>query len=472
MSRAVLLPLLALVLATPAHGEPRAAVGGGARKALALTIYGQDLAVVRETRAVTLPAGESVLRFVDVPDQLDARTVSLRSLAEPAAVAVRQQTLRWDLASTDTLLQRYVGREVDLVETSDRLRDRVTRAALLSPQGPLFQIGDQLSVGHPGRVSLPPIEPALYTTPTLEWLVTNSGAEAQDVEVRYSTSGLSWTADYVLALAPDAASASLTAWITIVNQSAVRWADARLALLAGTVRTVQEARPMFARSVAMAAMDAEAMPKAPEQVLDYQRYALPRPTTIEPSVTTQVPLLEAADVPVQKQYRVESTPPWQHQAAPGDDGQTLPVTVAFELTNDAESHLGVPLPSGVVRVYAAVDGGGAELAGEARIAHVAPDEELLVTVGEANDVVARRKQTDFRKLDTKPWQVESAFEVTLRNHRKDDVVVAVREHLAGQWEVVQSSLEGRRIDADTLGFEVPVPAGGETVLRYTVKIGG
>jgi len=473
MSRAVLLSLLVLALAPPAHAEPRDAVGASARKALALTIYAQDLAVVRETRAVTLAAGDGVLRFVDVPDRLDARTVSLRSLTAPADLRVRQQSLRFDLASTDTLLQRYVGREVDLVETSDKLRDRITRAVLLSPNGPLLQIGDQLAVGHPGRLHLPPIEPALYTTPTLEWLVANGGAEAHDVEVSYSTGGLSWTADYVLALAPDATTASLTAWITIVNQSAVRWADARLTLLAGTVRTVQDVQPMYARPMmAMKAMDAaEAMPQ-PEQVLDYQRYTLARATTIEPAVTTQVPLLEAAGVPVRKRYRVESSPPWQHQVAAGDEGEALPVTVGFDLRNDQASHLGMPLPSGVVRVYAGVEGGGAELAGEARIKHVAAGEELSVTIGEATDVVARRRQTDYQKLDTKPWQIETAFEVTLRNHRTDDVVVAVRERVSGQWEVVNPSIPEQRIDANTLGFDVPVPAGGETVLRYTLKIGG
>jgi hypothetical protein len=473
MSRAILIPILALALAAPARGEPRDAVGADARKSLELTIYAQDLAVVRETRAVMLPSGESVLRFVDVPDRLDPRTVSLRSISEPGALTVRQQSLRYDLASNITLLQRYVGREVDLVETGDKLRDRVTRAVLLSAAGPIYQIGDQLAVGHPGRVTLPPIDPPLYTTPTLEWLLTNSGAENHGVAVSYSTGGLSWTADYVLALGPDAKNAALTAWITIENQSAVRWADARLAVIAGTVHTVQMAQPMMAaQGFAMKRMDAEAMPE-PQQMLDYQRYALERPITIEPSVTTQVPLLEAENVPVEKQYRVESTPSWQHQAAQGDEGEVLPVTVAFEVTNDEASHLGVPLPSGVVRVYASVEGGGGvELAGEARITHVAPGERLLVTVGEANDVVARRKQTDFRKLDTKPWQVESAFEVTLRNRRKDDVVVALRERLAGQWEVVQSSIEGKRIASDILGFEVPVPAGGETVLRYVVKIGG
>jgi hypothetical protein len=358
MSRLALAPLLALTLAAPASAESRASVGADARKALALTIYAQDLAVVRETRAVTLPTGESVLRFTDVPDSLDPRTVALRSVTKPAALQVRQQSLRWDLASADTLLRRYVGHQVDLIET-ERLRDRVTSAVLLSPTGPLLQIGDQISVGHPGRLSLPPIEPALYTTPTLEWLVTNAGPEAQDVEVGYSTSGLSWTADYVLTLAPTGTTASLTAWITITNQSAVRWADAHVALLAGTVRTVEEARPLLARGMAMAAMSTETMPKA-QQVLDYQRYSLERPTTIEPSVTTQVPLLEAEDVPVQKQYRVESSPPWQRQAPPGDEGEALPVSVAFDLRNDADSHLGVPLPSGVMRVYAPAEGGGVE----------------------------------------------------------------------------------------------------------------
>ena len=130
----------------------------------------------------------------------------------------------------------------------------------------------------------------------------------------------------------------------------------------------------------------------------------------------------------------------------------------------------MPLPAGVVRVYQPDAAGTLQLLGEDRLRHTPKDEEVEIEAGNAFDVVASRVQTDYRELNVKPYEIETAFELTLRNRRRDATTVQVREPVGGEWKVVESSHPAVKVDADTLGFDVPVPAGGEVVVRYRVAV--
>jgi hypothetical protein len=222
------------------------------------------------------------------------------------------------------------------------------------------------------------------------------------------------------------------------------------------------------------AMDAAgAAPQAYEsatQPFEYHRYDLPGRSSLAPGETTQVRLVTAGGVPIEKRYVVEGQGSWYWNAR-GEVDEPLPVQVRLEFVNDRASELGRLLPAGVVRVHARDADGRATFAGEDRIGHVAEDERIRLSVGRATDVVATRRQVDHRRITVKPYEIETAAELRLRNHKPQAVTVDVRESIAGTWTVLESSHPSERRDATTLGFEVPVPAGGETVVRYRLQVG-
>ena len=76
-------------------------------------------------------------------------------------------------------------------------------------------------------------------------------------------------------------------------------------------------------------------------------------------------------------------------------------------------------------------------------------------MGDAFDIVAERVRTDARKLADNLFR--TTFEITLRNHRDEAVTVEVVEPVGGFWQVVESTLDPRKVDANTLAFDVPVP---------------
>jgi hypothetical protein len=457
--------------AARAQGGAAGVVTRTARTEVVLTIYGDDRALVKDTREADVPSGDGTLRFEDVARGIDARTVAVRSLTAPDRLTVVEQSFAFDLRSPEQLLERWVGREVELVETADRLRDRVTPAVLLSAGGGnVYRIGDRIAVGHPGRIVLPDPPADLYVRPTLRWRLANEGPARHRLEVSYLTTGLSWTADYVLVVGDDDTAGDLTCWATITNQSGARWDDAGIRLLAGEVERARRPAKATARTMDLAAQEAAAPRFGEERLLDYHLYTLDRRTTILADETKQLRLLGARGVQLAKAYRVVGQPAWWRSRA-GDLERDVPVGVYLEFRNDAASRLGMPLPAGTMRLYKEDASGARQLVGEDTIPHRARDERIVLRAGSAFDVVASRTQTDWRTVSQEPFRVEVGFAVRLRNRRKAPVTVSIREPVGGEWKVVESSHPPVRVDAGTLGFEAPVPAGGEVTVRYRAQVG-
>jgi hypothetical protein len=198
---------------------------------------------------------------------------------------------------------------------------------------------------------------------------------------------------------------------------------------------------------------------------EYHLYTLDRSTTIKDRQKKQVSLLEADDVKVSRRYVVES-PQWWYAQRIGKQKQ--PVRVDVEIRNRADNHLGIALPAGVVRLYQRDRRGTSQFIGEDRIEHTPKDEMVKVTMGKAFDVVAERRQTEYKKLADNLY--EDAFEVTLRNHKDVAIAVEVREPVGGDWQILSSSYPYEKLSAFGVSFAVPVPANGEATLTYRVRV--
>jgi hypothetical protein len=275
----------------------------------------------------------------------------------------------------------------------------------------------------------------------------------------------------VLTLAPDTEQADLQAWATLVNQSGARYDDAALVLMSGQVNRAQPApiARFEARAMDVAAA-APPPPPEPEAFGDLYRYAVERRTSLGENETKQIPLLSARDVAVQKRYELRGEGRWFQQPQ-RDRDRRVPVAVLLEIANTSGNRLGRDLPAGTVRAYQPDTSGARLLVGEDALRQTATDETVSLRLGQAADVVATRTQTDWRKIAVEPFQAESAWQVALRNLKKTPVTVAVRDRIDGDWQIVESDPPARKEDAQTLAVDVPVPAGGQAVARYRVRVG-
>jgi hypothetical protein len=477
--------LLSVAVLSSGFSAPRASTAAAARNGhdqstiddqtdLSLTVYNSDLALVRDTRNITLQPGSFDLRFMDIAATVNPATIHFRSLTSPGAVSVLEQNYEYDLLEPDKLLRKYVGREVTLVRTRQQGGSTVqeeVRATLLSyNNGPVWQIGKEIVTGlHADHIRFPELPGNLFSRPTLIWTLQNTGAQKQQVQASYLATKLAWNADYVLTVARDDSAGDLDGWVTLTNGSGTSFRNARLQLVAGDLNRVRnEIRQRLAASP-RATMDAVQEKMAQESFSDYHLYTLARKTTINNSETKQVSMLSGTGVPMLKRYVVDGQAVYyhnfQHPGAPIKDV----VQVYYQFKNEEKAGLGAPMPAGVIRVYQADSKGGMQFVGEDRIGHTPKDETLKLKIGNAFDIVCERNQTDFRKLG--PGSHEVAYEITVRNHKATPVSVEVNEPIGGTWRMLNASHQWTKTAAWAAQFTVPVAADGTAVLKYRVRIG-
>ncbi|MGO9640966.1 MAG: DUF4139 domain-containing protein [Candidatus Acidiferrales bacterium] len=440
---------------------------------LAVTVYNQDLALVRDVRQINLLAGVSELRFMDIAASINPATVHFRSLTDPGKLNVLEQDYEYDLLDPAKLLQKYVGREVTLlrpIQENGSTRWEEIRATLLADNnGPVWKVGDEIVTGMSAdSYRFPALPENLYERPTLLWQLENHGAARQTVEASYLTTNLSWSADYVLTVGRDDSSADLDGWVTLVNNSGAAFNNARLQLVAGDVhRAAPPPRAQMEELTESRAVGGAA-PFAQESFSEYHLYTLGRRTSIQDKETKQISLLSASSIPVEKQYVVNGQSYYFRTAAQPGAPIKDAVQVYYKFQNSEKSSLGMPLPAGTVRVYQADSHGGVLFVGEDNIDHTPKDESVRLHIGNAFDIVAERKQTDFQRISDRVFEME--YEITLRNHKDVPVTVEVNEPIGGDWQMLNSTYKALKTAAFAAQFEVPVEKNGTSVLRYRVRV--
>jgi hypothetical protein len=443
------------------------------QKELAVTVYNSNVALVRDVRRLRLPAGTFDLRYMDIAAQVNPATVHIVSLTAPKELNVLEQDYEYDLLSPEKLLQKYVGKELTLIRViteNNSTKEVPVKALLLAYNGgPVWKTGDEIITGMGAdRYVFPDLPENLYSKPTLVWLLDNRQAGEQNVEASYLTNQLNWSADYVLTVHSDQKAADLNGWVTIVNQSGTAFRNTQLQLVAGELNRVYPPQPMNGRVMAMKAEPAAAPQFAQEALSEYHLYSLERHTDIQNNETKQISLLAAAGAAIEKVFQVDGQSYYyQSQLNPGQPVKE-PVKVLLKFKNSEANSLGVPLPAGTVRVYQGDSKGRLQFIGEDRIDHTPKDETVSLHIGNAFDVVAERKQTDYQRLG--PHNVEVAYEISLRNHKPDPITVVVNEPIGGDWTMLDSSFKYEKSAAFAARFTVPVAANGEALLKYRVRV--
>lgn len=465
---------LCLFLTTTSAQTPSQTTTARDRQSVNVTVYNSNIGLVRETRRLTLPSGRIALRFADVAAQIRPETVHLGSLTVGASLQILEQNYQYDLLNPAKLLDKYVGREVTLVlrrfENNTEILTPVQATLLSNNNGQVWKMNNQIVI-NPTNIAetrFPDVPQNLVATPTLVWDVENRSAGPQTVEASYLTNGMNWQADYVLVVNAYDTRGDLQGWVTLTNASGVGFEDARLQLVAGNVNRVSQQLD-YATAVGAMKSRAEAAPQFQEQAFfEYHLYTLQRPTSIREQETKQVSLLEAAGFNVTKEFVLNG----QHYYYTGYNSPGQPIKekvgVYMQFRNSQQNKLGMPLPAGTIRLYKKDDTGGQQFIGEDRIDHTPKDEDVRVKVGDAFDIVAERKQTDYKVIA--PTVYEYTYEIKIRNHKTGPVTVVVNEPIGGDWEMLSSSFEAEKTAAFAARFRVPVEKDGEARLTYRVRV--
>ena len=454
----------ALILAAGPGLGGEQAVGANGRTALAVTVYGNGLALIKETRKATLAKGRNVLAIEGVGTSMIPESVSLSA----DGMTVSERNFEFDLLTPEAILKQSVGRKVGIVRTHPTTgEESIERATVLSVAGGvvLKAADGKILTGVPGRLVFDQLPEGLRAKPTLLATVMAGAAGKKNIDLHYLTGNMSWHADYTLTIADDEKTFDLEGWATITNTSGAEYRDATLKLIAGDVR--RQSRPQgMVDKVAEGMMMARAAPAdAPRQEVmgDVHLYAVPGEVTLRERETKQIALLARHDVKMDRRYTVQSGYGF------GRIGDTPPVNPSVSLMFENAGKGAEPLPQGIVRTYRRDKSGAVQFNGEATLRHTPVGETIELPLGRAFDITVRRTQTEFIRLTQPKAGFEAAFKIAVKNAKEEAATVRIVEAIPGDWQIVEESQPHAK-DSRQATWNVVVPAKGTAELGYRVRV--
>jgi len=427
-------------------------------KEIGLTIYNNNLALVRDVRTLQLAKGTSQIKFQDVAAQIDPTSVYFASLTAPDKVEILEQNYEYDLVNTTKILQKYIEQEIRL-ETKEGTAYSGTLLNASAKDVILRESDDGIKIVRREAVenmAFPKLPDGLITRPTLVWSVNCQQAGKHKTEVGYLTNGIQWHAEYVGVANKDDTVLELSSWVSLDNKSGATYENAKLKLVAGDVHRAQDVRP-FRRgrgyAEQMTVIDRSQFEE--KAFFEYHIYTLQRPATVANNQIKQISLFSPTEAKVNKTYSYDGA----------RDQKKVRVNLEFE--NRKKFGLGMPLPKGKVRVYKRDDDKSLIFIGEDFIDHTPKDEKVRVYVGNAFDIVGERTQKDRKSVGKTSWQ--ETWKINLRNHKDKAVRVTVIERLSFGWEILRNSHEYKKKNATTIEFVIEIAKDTEVVVEYIVR---
>jgi len=438
-----------------------ALAAGGARAQTSVSVYADGRVVVRRALSQPLEKGRNsvVLKEAIDPATIFSPDTAVALVAAQARGATTQQEA----------LARARGQTLAFAREKDTIR-----ATVVSVEPPQYRLGDgRFLLATPGT----PLFPAeLVRSEPQVTLALEASRSRPRTEIAYSAAGASWEAVYQIVLAEGRASVSGAA---TVRSQAVRADSAEVQLVAGSIARARSPQPLRGMITAQAVIAEDAVSASEQAVGETHVYQLPGRVTLEPGVPVTTALFPRAATSYLQELIVPGALPWRgfFGSAPAEPDR-VPVQVWYTLKRGRGTPFGDrPLPAGTVQLYQADSAGRLQLVGEATSAHSAPGRDLRVQSGDAFDVTAERVQVDYAQEPIAPakrgmparQRLTAAFRVTITNAKPGPVTVDVREARFGVWRVVESSVPSEKLSATEVRFRVPVPAGREATLTYTVQ---
>jgi len=316
----------------------------------------------------------------------------------------------------------------------------------------------------------------------LIWEVDSKFEGQARVEVSYFTSGISWSADYVMITNPEETQMACDGYVTVVNRSGEDYEGAQVRLVVGVVNLVEKIAQLAqggpppapgappppglrARAMKMAVAAAEQRPaeEAPsaaprivkEGLSEYFIFTVEGEQTVKNGWAQRMVSFKAREVPFEILYRLR-----EHQYGP------RPVRF-FILANDEEHKMGEsPLPDGVIRVFRDNGKDGLAYYTTQATKYIPIKERIELNVGTDDEIVYERVVLDVARSDfiydhSPPrvvgWNELRKWQEEIRNYRAKPIKVEIRHVLSGHVEFAMED-SPKLFDYHTVEYVVQVPA--------------
>jgi hypothetical protein len=513
------------LMVTPAAA--RETVSASAPAALAVTMYrdpargvGEEMdrrwprgfAMITETRTVTLPPGESTVRFEGVAEGMVAVSAIVTGL--PGGTIEKNRNA--DLLSPAALVDGTLGNRVTVTRTNPATGVASSESAIVRTRadgGLVLQTSEGFEAvrcaGIPEKLTFDRVPAGLSAQPVFSIDTRDPAGGTYTVELTYLAWGFDWQAHYVATLdeqgRSDAVGLRLMSWLTLLNDNGQSFPDAELLVVAGRLNVVSDfeeladppsARglhltcyplgstaagsadgghpppppsplPLFAPAPMAMAREAQDIVvtgssianKAQEEALgDLKLYRVPERVTVAAQSLKQVAFLDQDDVEGRVLYKT-SCAPWDGQDEPA------PASILLATVNDKRHGLGMALPMGGVTVFGP-SAYGDQLVAEDRVRDYAEGQDVELGLGESRQVFAQcqRPDSDGDDGDDARWR---PMRTTVSNANAEPVTIRVA--LGSPVDLQFRGLKRTRVKDGITIAEVTIPGNSRRVVAWEVR---
>ncbi len=350
----------------------------------------------------------------------------------------------------------------------------------------------------------------------LYWNVQSEIDGEANVEITYFTSGISWSADYVLVADPAEKQVNFEGFVRVSNNSGEEYQDAHVRLVVGKVNLVEkiaqlakvsmkeaeemdkDAQAKFRNEAAKEVMAEGALgsrgegvpvaaPTQPKEIIkeglsEYFIFTIEGTETVPNGWSKRMRSFPPVEVPLKIQYRYREP----------EYGQQL--VRMYLMRNDTESKLGTtPLPDGVVRVFRDNGHDGLRYLVAQPVKYIPIGDKIELNLGPDPEVIFElvklRVWRDniwmqlngldvFKRVDEPGAQIEVASSVAgwddhtlytqrVRNYSAKPIELEVRRTFGGD-VTFRSALEAKNYDYQTVEYTAPVPPATKADLLYEI----
>jgi hypothetical protein len=327
---------------------------------------------------------------------------------------------------------------------------------------------------------------------TLEWRINSEFAGDVTVEIRYFTSGISWSADYVVEANRNETQMDFSGAVRVTNNSGEDYENAQVRLVVGVIRLVQEiadlaraGKPGQPTTVAATAAPAAAparlavafgammeadkladnRPKeiVKEGISEYFMYTVEGRDTIPNGWAKRLPSFKTDGVALTSYYKYE-------KERFGDS-----VMRYYQFTNSVASKLGKePLPDGTVKAFRFVsDDLLYAFVGRTSVKYIPINEFVELELGNDLEVSVKPTLMEWQKTDLVfnnsgnviGWTTKETWEIEVQNSKDIPAVVDIRRNSSGDWTLTTQQ-KYENVDKTKVKFVLPLAQRAKQKFTY------
>ena len=386
---------------------------------LSLTIYNNNLALINETKNINIKnAGLQEFIYEGISPNIIFESVRPEFSKK---TELYSQNYKYDVLSLNKLLQVNLGKTIKY-KNSENKDDLKTYTGKLMALNPVVIKTSKGIISNIKRTDIifDSIPKSLITKPSLVWNAKFQKGK-QQIKVNYLTRGISWKTDYILKVSDENKDNSLSAWISINNNSGTQFKNAQIYCIAGEVNTKKIERPVYMEAMSKSSRSYSAPRNIKAKSLSaYKIYKIPFKETLNNKEKKQISFINVKNLKYKQYASFESSIIYNRI----NKREKIPFINEIRILNKKENSLGISLPSGTVRVYKQKDE-ISHFIGQDHISNTSINDEIKLKIGKYFDITQDILQTTF--VSRKNYR-KSAYTRIIKNNSNKKQRIEIREN--------------------------------------------